>query len=246
MPVAGERYSDVIATQMTKLFRPPFACVVEQWIQTPNGMRCYSWAAKSVLDDAKSVVAIVATGRDITRVKHEVKAIRKKDEELMLVVEGGKAMFYSHTPEHQLVFVSPRIRALLGCRPRTGKWIWTDYLTDNPVNASGLERTIRAIASGKREPPYRLEMSVADGSTVWVEVNEIPLVKNGKTVSIVGSMTDVTERMHIEDGLAEAEVLMKVSADRRKDADSDGEKSPFGFIKAIFSKEKDPEIADQN
>ena len=124
MPVTSERYSDVIATQMTKLFRPPFACVVEQWIQTPKGMRCYSWSAKSLLDDAKAVTAIVATGRDITGFKHEIKSIRKKDEELMLVVESGKPMFYSHTPEHQMVFVSPRIRALLVCRPRTGKWVW--------------------------------------------------------------------------------------------------------------------------
>ena len=40
IPVTGERYSDVIATQMTKLFRPPFSCTVEQWIHTPKGMRC--------------------------------------------------------------------------------------------------------------------------------------------------------------------------------------------------------------
>jgi PAS domain S-box-containing protein len=239
MPVTSERYSDVIATQMTKLFKPPFACVVEQWIQTQKGMRCFSWAAKSVLDDTKSVVAIVASGRDITRAKHEIKALRKKDEELMLVVENGKPMFYSHTPEHQMVFVSPRIRTLLGCRPRTGKWVWTDYLTDNPLNAAGLERTIRAVSSGKREPPYRLEMSVSGGGTVWFEVNEIPVVKNGKTVSVVGSMIDVTERMHVEDGLVEAEVLMKVSADRRKEAAAESGKSPFGFIKSIFTKEKD-------
>jgi PAS domain S-box-containing protein len=238
MPVTSERYSDVIATQMTKLFRPPFACVVEQWIQTPKGMRCYSWSAKSLLDDTKSVIAIIATGRDITRSKLEIKYIRKKDEELMLVVESGKPMFFSHTPEHQIVFVSPRIRTLLGCRPRSGTWVWTDYLTDNPVNAAGLERTLRAITSGKREPPYRLEMKSGNDNRIWVEVSEIPVVKNGKTVSIVGSMTDVTERMHVEDGLAEAEVLMKVSADRRKDRAPAPAKSRFGFIKAIFSGEK--------
>ena len=227
MPVTSERYSDVIATQMTKLFRPPFACVVEQWIQTPRGMRCYSWSAKSLLDDTKSVTAIIATGRDITRSKQELKSIRKKDEELMLVVESGKPMFYSHTPEHQMVFVSPRIRTLLGCRPRSGTWVWTDYLTDNPVNAAGLERTLRAITSGKREPPYRLEMKSGNNNRIWVEVSEIPVVKNGKTVSIVGSMTDVTERMHVE-------------ADRRKERAPAPGRSRFGFIKAIFAGRNDP------
>ena len=41
---------------------------------------------------------------------------------------------------------------------------WTDYLTDNPVNAAGLERTLRAISTGKREPPYRLEMETGTGT----------------------------------------------------------------------------------
>ncbi len=93
MPVTDERYSDVIATQMTRLFRPPFVCVVEQWLQTPKGMRCISWSAKSILDGERTVIAIVASGRDITRLKSEQKAIKKKDEELMLVLESGSRMY---------------------------------------------------------------------------------------------------------------------------------------------------------
>lgn len=94
MPVSAERYSDVIATQMTKLFRPPFSCTVEQWIQSPKGMRCISWSAKSIVENG-TVVAVVATGRDITALKHEQKAIKKRDEELMLVIESGIPMYLS-------------------------------------------------------------------------------------------------------------------------------------------------------
>jgi PAS domain S-box-containing protein len=208
MPVSDERYADIVATQMTKLFRPPFACMVEQWIQTPKGMRCFSWSAKSVLNVSSTVESIVATGHDITRIKNEHRAIKKKDEELMLAIESGNQMYYTHTPDHTMMYVSPRLRALLGCRSKEGKRSWTDYLTDNPMNASGLERTIRAITSGRREPPYRLEMSSRDGNLIRLEVNEIPLVKNGKTVSIAGSVTDVTEKALVEEGLTEAEILI--------------------------------------
>jgi PAS domain S-box-containing protein len=208
MPVTDERYADVIATQMTRLFRPPFACIVEQWIQTSRGMRCFSWSAKSVLNSANAVESIVATGHDITRIKSEQRALKKKDEELMLAIESGKQMYYTHMPDHTMMFVSPRLRALLGCQPKEGKRTWTDYLTDNPINAAGLERTIRAIASGRREPPYRLEMNSLDGRKIQFEVNEIPLVKNGKTVSIAGCVTDVTEKALVEEGLAEAEILI--------------------------------------
>jgi PAS domain S-box-containing protein len=230
---------------MTKLFRPPHACIVEQWFQSKKGMRCISWSAKSVLGDDKAVTAIVAIGRDITPLKNEQKAIQKRDGELMLLLESGSQMYYTHTPDHLMVFVSPRIRDLLGCRPREGKRSWTDYLTDHPMNASGLERTIRAVASGKREPPYRLEMATRDGRKVWVEVNEIPVVKNGKTVAIAGSLTDVTDRMAVEEGRAEAEFLIRdvsgdqtVSEYRARVAGRQG-KGPFGYFRSILSKSSD-------
>ena len=199
-----------------------------------------------MLGDDRTVVSVVATGRDITPIKQEQKAIRKRDRELMLLLESGSQMYYTHSADHTMVFVSPRIRDLLGCRPGDGKRTWTDYLTDHPMNASGLERTIRAIASGRREPPYRLEMATRDGRKCWVEVNEIPVVKNGKTVAIAGAITDVTDRMAVEEGLAEAEFLIKdvsgdkkVSEYRTRVASPQPKGGPFGYFRTLFTKSPD-------
>jgi PAS domain S-box-containing protein len=238
MPVSDERYSDVIATQMTKLFRPPYTCIVEQWLQTPKGMRCISWSIKSVLDGTNSPIALVATGRDVTPAKNEQKALHKRDEELMLLVESGKPMYYTHTPDHRSLYVSPRIRTLLKCTNGSKKQSWTDYLTDNPVNAAGLERTLRAVSTGKREPPYRLEMETGDGNRIWVEVNEIPVVKNGKTVAIAGSLVDITEKMHVEEGVAEAEILFKGVRPKEPQA---GRRSPLRTIRSIFARDEGAE-----
>jgi len=240
MPVTSERYADIIATRMTTLFRPPFACTVEQWIQTPKGMRCFSWSAKSVLNGSGAVESIVATGHDITRIKTEQREIKKRDEELMLAIESGNQMCYTHTPDHTMMFVSPRLRALLGCRPTEGKRTWTDYLTDNPINGAGLERTIRAIASGRRGPPYRLEMSSLDGRIILLEVSEIPLVKNGKTVSIAGSVIDMTEKALVEEGLAEAEALIPDLVPAKRPVNGQPvypvsrPKKPVGFFQSLF------------
>jgi PAS domain S-box-containing protein len=234
MPVSGERYSDVIATQMTKLFRPPYACIVEQWLQTPKGMRCISWSIKSILDEKKGPVALVATGRDVTPVKNDQKAVRKRDEELMLLLESGSQMYYTHTPDHRAMYVSPRIRTLLKCTGGSKKKSWTDYLTDNPVNAAGLERTLRAVSTGKREPPYRLEMETNDGNRIWIEVNEIPVVKNGKTVAIAGSLVDITEKMSVDEGVAEAEILFRGVRPKESRA---GGRSPLKAIRSIFARD---------
>ncbi|OPX64931.1 MULTISPECIES: PAS domain-containing protein [unclassified Methanoregula] len=238
MPVSGEKYSDVIATQMTKLFRPPYTCIVEQWLQTPKGMRCISWSIRSILDGNKAPVALVATGRDMTPVKNDQKAMRKRDEELMLLLESGSQMYYTHTPDHRLLYVSPRIRALLRCSRGSKKRAWTDYLTDNPVNAAGLERTLRAVSCGKREPPYRLEMERGDGERIWVEVNEIPVVKNGKTVAIAGSMVDITEKMHVDEGAAEAEILFKGVRPKEPRVSA---RSPLKAIRSIFARDEGAE-----
>lgn len=238
MPVSGERYSDVVATQMTKLFRPPYTCIVEQWLQTPRGRRCISWSIRSVLDGNKVPLALVATGRDVTPVKNNQKAMRKRDEELMLLLESGSQMYYTHTPDHRTTYVSPRIRTLLKCPNGSKKRSWTDFLTDNPVNAAGLERTLRAVATGKREPPYRLEMETEDGNRIWIEVNEIPVVKNGKTVAIAGSLVDVTEKMQVEEGVTEAEILLR--GVRPKEPRIAG-RSPLKAIRSIFGRDEGAE-----
>lgn len=238
MPVTAERYSDVIATQMTKLFRPPYTCIVEQWLQTTRGLRCISWSIKSVLDGNAAPVSLVATGRDMTPLKNDQKAVRKRDEELLLLIESGPQMYYSHTPDHRTTYASPRIRSLLKCTNGGKKISWTDYLTDNPVNAAGLERTLRAVSTGRREPPYRLEMEAEDGNRIWVEVNEIPVVKNGRTVAIVGSLVDITEKMHVDEGIEEAEILFK--GVRPKEPKAAG-RSPLRAIRSIFGRDEGAE-----
>lgn len=234
MPVTAERHSDVIASQMTRLFRPPYTCIVEQWLQTTAGLRCISWSIRSILDGSSAPVALVAAGRDITRQKNDQKLLRKRDEDLMLLIESGPQMYYVHTPDQKSTYVSPRIRALLKCSRSGKKLSWTDYLTDNPANAAGLERTLRAISTGKREPPYRLEMKTEEGNRIWIEVNEIPVVENGRTVAIVGSLIDITEKMHVDEGVEEAEILFRGVRPKEPKAVS---RSPLKAIRSIFSRD---------
>ena len=76
-----------------------------------------------------------------------------------------------------------------------------------------------------------------------VEVNEIPVVKNGKTVSIVGSIVDVTERMQVEEGLAEAEFLIKDFEGAKKRTERLAypspahAKGPIDYFRALISRE---------
>jgi PAS domain S-box-containing protein len=156
----------------------------------------------------------------------------------MLVVESGKQMYFTHSPDNVVMYASPRLLALLGCRPHAGKRLWTDYLTDNPVNAQGLERTIRAITTGRREPSYRLELAGREGARIWVEVDEIPVIQDGRTVALAGSVIDVTEKKQVDEGIVEAEILLKGSRAEKSGPEAT-EKSSRRLFRSLFPPSSD-------
>jgi PAS domain S-box-containing protein len=121
-------------------------------------------------------------------------ALRESEEKLRNIIENSSNLFYSHTSENVLTFLSPQTIKFLDCEPYECMEVWMNTVTDNPLNAIGYESTQRAIDTGERQPPFELELIGKKGRKIWVEVNEQPVVVDGKTVSIVGALTDITER----------------------------------------------------
>jgi len=117
-------------------------------------------------------------------------------------VEHSSNLFYVHGPDHVLTYVSPRCRDLLGLAPEEALVRWTTLVTDHPVNRAGFEVTQRAIETGVEQPPYELELFGPQGRRVWVEVRESPVVRDGRTVAIVGALHDITARKQAEAHIA--------------------------------------------
>jgi PAS domain S-box-containing protein/putative nucleotidyltransferase with HDIG domain len=148
---------------------------------------------------------------DITERKRVEDALRASEQRYRDIVEHSADMFYTHGPDHVLTYVSPRCRAILGCEPEDALVRWTEFVTDHPVNAAGFEATQRAIDTGERQPPYELQLKTRDGRIVWVEVREAPVVRDGRTVSIVGAVTDITARKAAEEDLKIRDLAMATS-----------------------------------
>lgn len=162
-------------------------------------------SATAILDDLGTFRGFRGIDRDVTdRLKAE-EALRESEQRFKQIVEHSTNLFYTHTADHVLTYVSPRSRHFLGCDPEEARTRWTEFLTDNPENRKGIELTQRAIDTGERQPPYQLELRTKDGRTVWVEVNETPIVEEGRTVAIVGALTDITARMEAQEVLLESE-----------------------------------------
>lgn len=155
-------------------------------------------------DKNNNATRMIGSLLDMTdRIEHQ-KNLESTKQKLKDVVEHSVNMFYKHDVDHNLTYVSPQSEQYLGLTPKEAKIKWTETVTDNPINIEGLKHTQRAIDTGETQPPFELELNKADGEKIKVRVSEAPIVENGETVAIVGSLTDITEQNRYENMLRES------------------------------------------
>ncbi len=159
-------------------------------------------ATKIVWDNQDAVLCFLTNINDR---KLAEDALKEREFTLKNIVENSTNVFYSHTPDHLLTYLSPQIESILGYTPEEARINWTDLTSDHPVNKEGLANTLKSIETGEVQSPYELELVHKNGLKVWVEVREIPVVKDGKTVAVAGSLTDITARKAAEKALKESE-----------------------------------------
>ncbi|MCK5028288.1 MAG: PAS domain S-box protein [Bacteroidales bacterium] len=133
------------------------------------------------------------------------KALSKDESIFKKILEHSTNAFYSHTPDHELTYLSSQAYNILGYTPDEVMIKWTKLASDSPLNDEGFRKTVLAIETGEAQPPYELELIHKSGRKVYVEVHEAPVVENGETVAIVGALTDITNQKIAGTGLKESE-----------------------------------------
>lgn len=178
--------------------------------QVFNGKGAFLWMIASPLfDNNGQLVGAIESIRDITERKQIEKALQQSEQKLRDIIEHSTNLFYSHTSDHIITYASPQTRKFFDCEPEEALVKWTDFLTDNPLNAEGLAYTQRAIDTGEPQPVYQLELVGKKGRKIWVEAGETPVVCNGKTVAVVGALTDITKRRQAEEKLIQSYEKLK-------------------------------------
>jgi len=172
-------------------------------------------AYRNITDN--SVEYILALVHDITKSKIAEEALKKSEEQLRNIFENSTNIYYSHDTEHNITYISPQVEEILGYTQEEAMIKWTDLTSDNPINEIGFNNTVKAIETGKRQAIYELELIRKDGRKIIIEVRESPLLKDGKTVSIVGSLNDITERKKAAEALKESEKQLQILIDNMPD-----------------------------
>jgi PAS domain S-box-containing protein len=156
------------------------------------------------------VMEVVMLDYDITDRKKAEEALKKSEEKLRNIFENSTNIFYSHTVDNTITYISPQVEDFLGYSQEEALIKWTEFASENPLNEIGFENTMKAIKTGIPQPPYELELVRKNGKKIRVEVREAPILENGKTNAIVGSLTDITVRK-------QAEVAVRVSEKKYRD-----------------------------
>jgi len=128
----------------------------------------------------------------------------ESEEKVRNIFENSSIVHYSHDLNHVVNYVSPQIENMLGYTPEEIMVKWTSLVSDSPKNEEAFKITTKAIETGEKQKSYELEFLHKNGKRVLVEVHEAPLVKEGKTIALVGSFSDITERKEAEKEILKA------------------------------------------
>ncbi len=177
----------------------------------------FETSAIPLFNSLNNFTGYIGICRNITRQKEADSALRESEEHFRRIIEHIPSLYYSHNTDNVLTYISPHTRELLDCEPEEALVNWRNFLTDHPVNREAVINTQKAIATGERQKPYLLELISAKGRRVIGEIRESPIVENGKTVAVVGTFTDITERKKVEKALMESEERFRILAENSTD-----------------------------
>jgi len=187
----------------------------ESW---KDGEITWSLSSKMPLINKKGqTLGILGVSRDITNQKLAEQALKENEEKLRMLFENSTNLFYSHTPNLVLTYMSQQVENVLGYTREEVMHRWTELASNHPVNEIGFRYTQKAIDTGIAQMPFELELLHKNGEKVWVEVREGPVVKNGKTKAIVGALIDITDRKKAEQALKESEEKYRLLIENQSD-----------------------------
>ncbi len=127
--------------------------------------------------------------------------IKDSEQKLLNIFKNSTNLFYSHTINHIFTYLSPQIESILGYTAEQAMVKWTKLAPDSALNASAYQYTQKAIDTGIAQAPYEVELFHKNGKIVLFQVREYPIVENGKTISMVGSLIDITDWKKAENDL---------------------------------------------
>jgi len=169
-----------------------------------------------IFKDGK-VVGVQALYRDITKLKRVEEELKKSEERFRGIVERSFNAISVVNLEGQLIYASPAVERITGYSPEELKGKpFQNYFVESDI-PKAVQAFTKVIKGGTTEG-VQLKMIKKDGSTIYIESNSSPILKDGKVVGIQGIYRDITKLKQAEEALKESEQRFRGIVERSFDA----------------------------
>jgi PAS domain S-box-containing protein len=137
--------------------------------------------------------------RMLVQIRRREIELRKSESKYKKLVEDNMDFIFKVSSEFKFIFLSRSIENMLGCGI-------DDFLGDidryfeirNKMNLKAMMITRKLFNDGIPPEPFLVTSTSEKGEKLILEIQETPVVRNGKVVEVQGIARDITTRYHFE------------------------------------------------
>ena len=158
-----------------------------------------------VPDSDDRFAGVHGSARDIGERERLERELRESEERYRSVIQSSPDLIWATNRSGRYVFVSDRVRDLLGWEPEEvlGR-PFRDFIDQASVDSANDDWTRLAGEPG-RTRTQRLDLRHRDGSIRPFEVSSVAVVRDGQVENVYGIARDIAERERLEGELRESE-----------------------------------------
>lgn len=188
---------------VTELLRPPHRATGQHRWNTPRGVRWFAWDENALHDDAGTLLAIRAVGRDITRQRLAEEQFFR----LSRAVEQSPVSIAITDLDGRAQYVNAKFIAVTGLTLEVILDRHIEVLRDGHPDESSYRRCWETLRGGG-EWRGELETRRSEGGTVWESV-KISCLRStaGEITNFLCLREDITERKKLERDLRQAQKM---------------------------------------
>ncbi|HEU0242548.1 MAG TPA: PAS domain S-box protein [Candidatus Limnocylindrales bacterium] len=156
-------------------------------------------------DGSGAFAGVHGSARDIGERERLERELRESEERYRSVIQSSPDLIWATNRAGQYVFVSDRVRDLLGWEPDEvlGR-PFREFIDEQSVEMTN-EEWARLAQEPGRTQTHRLDIRHKDGSLRPFEVSSVAVVRDGEVENVYGIARDVAERERLERELRESE-----------------------------------------
>jgi len=149
---------------------------------------------------------------DVTEQKQAGQSLRESKERFRLIAETSADIIFQLDPEGLILYCSPSVEKILGYTPANVEGTpLVNYIL--PYDARKARVNFQKLILGEKIRFFELDVLAKSGTSVPLEVNASPLVRDGELEHIFGISRDIRERRQIEAALKRREEHLRIAVE---------------------------------